>query len=56
MISHTKGFTEVHDYDICLSTYIQRIKEVMGKMDQLCFTAQSTSEAMLVLEKQLVFI
>ena len=56
MVNLVKGFTEIHDYDICLSIVIKQVREVLGKLDQLCFATQFISEIMLILKKQLVFI
>ena len=51
MIDLIKGLTEIHNHDICLSAFIQGVKEVLGELDQLCFIAQFSYETMLVLKK-----
>ena len=56
MVYLIKCFAEVHDYGISRAFIVYSVIEVLCKLNQLSFTANSTSEAMLVVKEEVGFI
>ena len=48
MIYLIKGLAEVHDNDVSLAFFIEGVRDVLDKLDQLGFTAKFAAETMLI--------